>query len=440
VTRLLPVGFGLRLDRATRRSRDGTMLWGGAPWRLLRLTRAGVRVLDTLLATGVVDERDGALARRLVDAGVAHPVPLRRSQPLTVVVPARDRPELLDRCLAAADGLPVVVVDDGSQQPDAVAAVAAAHGATLLRHGVARGPAAARNTGAAVTQTALVAFVDSDCVAHPRSLHRLADHLRDDAVALVAPRVRPVTTSASGALARFASVRSPLDVGDQQARVRPDGRVTYVPSTTIVVRRAALTDVGGFDETLRTGEDVDLCWRLHDAGWTVRYDPSVQVNHEEPATWTAWLDRRRRYGASAGPLARRHPRRLRGPAVAGLVAPIALARAAGSERMPVLAWLSVTSAPALTANALVRWAVPLWWPLPALAVRRHRRAAAVVVLLPALVDWLRRRPRLDPVRYVAATVADDIAYGIGVWSGSIRGRTVAPLLPRVSASRPTSAP
>lgn len=443
MTRPLPVGFGLRLDRATRRSRAGTVLWGGAPWRLMRLTGAGAQALDSLLATGVLDGRDGALARRLVDAGVAHPVPLRSSRELTVVVPARDRPDLLDRCLAALAGLAVVVVDDGSEQRDAVAAVAAAHGARLLRHDVARGPASARNAGAAATHTEAVAFVDSDCVADARSLRRLADHLRDDTVALVAPRVRPVApgaSGASGALAGFASARSPLDIGDQPARVRPDGRVTYVPSTTVVLRRAAFTAVGGFDEGLRTGEDVDICWRLHDAGWTLRYDPAVHVHHHEPRSWLGWLDRRRRYGTSAGALARRHPGRLRGPALAGLVAPVALLRAARADDVPARAWVSVASAPMLTGIAVLRWAVALWWPLLMLASRRHRRAATATVLLPALADWARRRPRLDPLRHVAATVADDVAYGAGVWAGSVRARTVDPLLPRVSASPPTSAP
>ena len=60
---------------------------------------------------------------------------------------------------------------------------------------------------------------------------------------------------------------------------------------------------------------------------------------------------------------------------------------------------------------------------------RTRRAVAALVAVPALVDWWRRRPDLDPLRWVVVSVADDAAYGAGVWAGCLRERTVGPLLP-----------
>jgi hypothetical protein len=51
-------------------------------------------------------------------------------------------------------------------------------------------------------------------------------------------------------------------------------------------------------------------WRLHDAGWRIRYDPAIGVEHGEPRSWRRLLVRRMRYGTSAAPLARRHPGRL----------------------------------------------------------------------------------------------------------------------------------
>ncbi len=58
---------------------------------------------------------------------------------------------------------------------------------------------------------------------------------------------------------------------------------------------------------MRVGEDVDLIWRLHEAGWRIRYDPAVLVAHHEPASWRELLARRYRYGTSAAALAQRHP-------------------------------------------------------------------------------------------------------------------------------------
>jgi cellulose synthase/poly-beta-1,6-N-acetylglucosamine synthase-like glycosyltransferase len=76
----------------------------------------------------------------------------------------------------------------------------------------------------------------------------------------------------------------------------------------MVVRRAALTT--GFDEELQCAEDVDLVWRLHDADWRVRYDPSVTVRHDEPRSWRAFLGRHGWYGEWSVPLSLRHRRRL----------------------------------------------------------------------------------------------------------------------------------
>src|SRR5260370_569804 len=103
---------------------------------------------------------------------------------VTVLLPVRDRAQLLARCLAAlGSGYPMIVVDDGSDDPAAVAAVAAAHGATLVRRPVTGGPGAARNTGLLGVTTDLVAFVDSDCEPGPGSIERLAAHLAHPAPA-----------------------------------------------------------------------------------------------------------------------------------------------------------------------------------------------------------------------------------------------------------------
>ena len=88
--------------------------------------------------------------RRLIDTGLAHPRPERPASTagVTVVVPVRDRPRQLRRCLQAlGEGTPIVVVDDGSRDHEAVLEVARDHRAAVLRHRFPAGPGAARNTG-----------------------------------------------------------------------------------------------------------------------------------------------------------------------------------------------------------------------------------------------------------------------------------------------------
>jgi mycofactocin system glycosyltransferase len=224
------------------------------------------------------------------------------------------------------------------------------------------------------------------------------------------------------------------------------------------VRRSAFEAVGGFDEALRVGEDVDLVWRLVAAGGTVRYQPAIEVAHGSRGTAVAWLRQRHQYGTSAAALAARHPGAVAPLTVSawttgawallGLGFPAAgLAVAAGSSAALVpklsglahpwreaarLAGLGHLYGGRAIADALRR----PWWPLAlaaALVSRRARRAVLAAATLPLLVEWWQDRPAgLDPARWVAVRLADDVAYGAGVWAGCVRARSSAALAPDLS--------
>ena len=154
-----------------------------------------------------------------------------------------------------------------------------------------------------------MAFVDADCLPRPGWLQGLLPHLVDPDVALVAPRIVSVEPDggAAGVVARYEASRSALDLGDRPARVRARSRVSFVPSAALLGRVDVLREVGGFDVTMAVGEDVDLVWRLDEAGHCVRYEPGATVAHRHRTTLRAWARRRFDYGTSAGPLAVRHP-------------------------------------------------------------------------------------------------------------------------------------
>ena len=458
----LPNGFRVVLDAETQVLNGGRLLIGGQPRRVLRLSDAGAAALAELRAGPVRTVAAGKLARRLVSAGVAHPRPPRGlfTGRAVVIVPVRDRADELDRCLSSlGHANEVIVVDDGSTDRAAVANVAARHGARLVERPHNGGPAAARNSGLrAVARTDVVAFLDSDCVAPPEWLEQLLPHFADPTVAAVSPRVMPSPAARSTTLTRYAALRSPLDLGPREAVVQPGTRVSYVPTAALLVRTDAMT---GFDESLRYGEDVDLVWRLIDAGWQVRYDPAVLVHHAEPETWSGFLGRHFRYGTSAGPLSQRHPTRLapmvlhpwpsavtglllaRRPAVASLVAiaaTIQSARRLHDSGVPRSAAVSMTAGSvAATALGVGRAVTQLALPaafIASTAFRGHRASRlatlAALAITPTLRDWLSLRPPLDPIRWSIASIADDVAYGAGVWRGAMAAGTIAPLLPRIS--------
>lgn len=461
MTRLMPAGVRVVLDPATRTVREGVIA-GGSPLRVMRLSGAGRAAMREITAGPLRSPSARRLARRLTDAGLAHPRPAKAAAPpVTVVVPVHDRADDLDRCLTALGSAhPVVVVDDGSRDPAWVAAVAARHNATVVRRDSNGGPAAARNTALAMIDTDLVALLDSDCTPSPDWIERLAGHLEDPEVAIAAPRVVPVSTDTSAR--RFAAACGSLDLGDREARVVPKSPVAYVPTAALVVRRQALLDIARdgavFDESLRYGEDVDVVWRLHARGWRIRFDPSVTVRHREPATWAELLRRRYHYGTSAAPLARRHP---------GLVAPAVLrplpmmAVAALAARHRTVAATSFTIGVARARHALAaadvdqpsplvtntrivaatwvgvsRYLTQLAAPLIAIASvapgsPSRRRVAALLLLTPVIDGWRTRRASMNPASFAVATVADHVAYGAGVWAGAIRHRTASPLLPTI---------
>ena len=434
---------------------SGHTLVGGSPLRILTLSERGAQLLTGWLAEEPVgdDEGERRLARRLLDASLADPDPPpahgARAEPgVTIVVPVYADPERLARCLAPlADGSSVIVVDDGSPDGDAIENVAARFGVRYVRHPRNRGQAAARNTGLRAATTPLVAFIDADCVPPAGFPGSLVDHLADPAVALVAPRILSGTRGA-GRIARYERVRSALDMGRRPSLVRPYSPVWYVPSAAMVARRDALAD--GFDEALSLGEDVDLVWRLHDAGWQVRYDPSITVAHEDRVRPVAWYRRRIAYNESVAPLLERHPERVPvlflspvtalawGAALGGLTAPVvALAglraarlRRSVAGRFPGAGAWAARAAVEMTvyeARDLGRALAGPWAPLGLLAGRR--RAAALLAAMIAL-DWLADRPALDPLSYAALRLADESTRGLGIWIGCARARDFRGLLPR----------
>ncbi|GGJ03271.1 glycosyl transferase family 2 [Saccharopolyspora subtropica] len=457
----LPDGFAVELAADVHRSRNGRLLFGGSPPRLVRLSERAAR----LLASGgfaVSGPASQALARRLLDAGIVNPRPPEvRVGEVSVVIPVRDRVEMLERLLTAlrqdpqtAD-LPVVVVDDGSRDPARLAAAARRHGARVFRHERSLGPAAARNTGLSRSSTRFVAFIDSDVVPQPGWLSPLVAQFLDPAVALAAPRVVPLRSDDRGCLDAFERTCSPLDMGPREGLVAPLTRLSYVPTTTVVVRREA---VAGFAADMRVGEDVDLCLRLHEAGWRLRYVPAARVAHEHRTDLRRWLAQRAFYGTSAAPLALRHPRQIPPvqapwwslvaaglltdrrlvPLAGGLVAVIAarmtrrLPDADAPVRAGVLLALGTLYA---TVRQLARAATRHYWPISvavALVSRRARRGLVAAAVVDGLLDRRSSGSTLRPVPYVLVRLLDDLAYGAGLWWGVIRARTIAPLVPRIS--------
>lgn len=197
---------------------------------------------------------------------------------VSVVVPTFNRASYLEVALASLArqdvAHEVIVVDDGSSDrtPEVVAAAAA----RSIRHHPPRGANAARNAGIQAAASDLVALVDDDVEAPPGWLRALADGAaaHPDVEAFGGPIRARLEGPAPRACGRELPPITTLDLGPE------DREAELVWSANMLVRRAAIERVGGFDEQLPTGGDEEE-WlrRLRSAGGRVMYLAAAGLDH-----------------------------------------------------------------------------------------------------------------------------------------------------------------
>ena len=177
---------------------------------------------------------------------------------ISVVIPAYNAAHFLPRSLASAfaQTLPpheVIVVDDGST--DSTAAIAEQLGARVIRQANA-GQATARNTGIKAATGDWIALLDADDWWAPQKLARQAEVIHPDTV-LVYTGARLVDGD---------GVRGTHRVFDPSTAARMLRYCNPIVPSSVLLRRQALTAVGGFDVTAPPCEDWELWVRLLSLG------------------------------------------------------------------------------------------------------------------------------------------------------------------------------
>lgn len=206
-----------------------------------------------------------------------------------MVIPTRDRPAALRRCLTALraqDGvaLEILVVDDGSTARAEVAAVASGLGARVIRLGRG-GPSAARNAGAAGATSEVVLLVDDDCVPRPgwaRALVAAAARDRIVGGAVVPPPGASTWLRASERIAAEAETGG-----------------AFFRTLNLACHRELLMRIP-FDAAFpaAAGEDRDWCARASRAGARLVREPAAVVEHRAALDAGAFVGRQLRYGAA----------------------------------------------------------------------------------------------------------------------------------------------
>jgi GT2 family glycosyltransferase len=199
----------------------------------------------------------------------------------------------------------VIVVDDGSR--DATATLAQ-RGAWRLIKTENRGLSSARNTGLETATGEIVAYLDDDAYPDPHWLQYLAAaFLSTSHAGIGGPNIAP---PGDGAIAECVA-RSP---GGPVHVLVTDREAEHIPGCNMAFRRTCLEEIGGFDPRFRTaGDDVDLCWRLQQRGWTLGFSPAAMVWHHRRNSVRAYWKQQVAYGRAEALLERKWPEKYNGP-------------------------------------------------------------------------------------------------------------------------------
>jgi hypothetical protein len=160
----------------------------------------------------------------------------------------------------------------------------------------------ARNAGAEDLDAPWLLFLDSDCRPPATLLDDYFEGRIDERCGIVAGGVVGAPAQ-EGLAARYARSRGQIG---EEFHIRTGPHPAGV-TANLLVRRAAWEEVGGFQEGVRSGADLEFCWRVQDAGWRLLHRPSARVEHLPPERLRGMARKARRHAAGRAWVNRRYP-------------------------------------------------------------------------------------------------------------------------------------
>src|SRR5213594_1526393 len=196
----------------------------------------------------------------------------------------------------------VIVVDDGST--DTAGAIARDYDVRLIRT-PNRGLACARNTGLAAATGEIVAYLDDDAYPDPHWLTYLVatflNPLGGRFAGVGGPNIPPPDDGPIAECVGYAP-------GGPSHVLLTSCKAEHIPGCNMAFRKASLQAIGGFDPQFRVaGDDVDVCWRIRQRGWTIGFSPAAMVWHHRRNSVRAYLRQQWGYGEAEALLERKWP-------------------------------------------------------------------------------------------------------------------------------------
>jgi mycofactocin system glycosyltransferase len=387
---------------------------------------------------------------------------------VSIIIPVRNRAEEITACLQSLDRLDyplerreVIVVDDASN--DSTREVVSAFPVQLIPLKERRQASFCRNLAAHRAKGEILAFLDSDCLAHPLWLKELIPAFTDPSNGAVGGMVDSCLNEKG--LDRYEKVKSSLNMGSWPKSSREEDHFFYLPSCNLLVRRTLFLRLGGFREDLCVGEDVDFCWRLQDLGHQIEYRPVGRVYHKHRNTVRHFCSRRFDYGTSEPLLQRFHARRVKqfvfSPPVALFWGSALLSIISGWIPLLGLSGITVLADSLITFAKIRQRNIPIPFSRLLLAAFRGYFAvfyhccafvsryylfctpllfivtplgSAIVLgthVLTGIGEYFTKKPQLHLPLFLLYFTLDQLSYQLGVWRGCLEGLFFGPVNPKI---------
>jgi GT2 family glycosyltransferase len=223
---------------------------------------------------------------------------------VSVIVCSYNGGRTLEQCLRSLQAVDypdyeVIVVDDGST--DATPLILSRFPSIRAIRQPNQGLSAARNVGLQAATGSIVVYTDADCFADAQWIAQLVHQFqRSDAAAVGGPNLSPEDGWRAGCVAAAPGQPTHVLESDQVAE--------HIPGCNMAFRREALVAINGFDTLYRkAGDDVDICWRLQQAGHWIAFAPGAVVWHHRRQKPRAYLQQQAGYGEAEALLQLKHP-------------------------------------------------------------------------------------------------------------------------------------
>ncbi|MDM8554977.1 mycofactocin biosynthesis glycosyltransferase MftF [Desulfococcaceae bacterium HSG7] len=387
---------------------------------------------------------------------------------VSVIVPVRNRPREIEDCLNSLEKLDypaskkeIIVIDDASE--DDTFLVIAQFPVRLIRLGQRKQASFCRNLGARNAKGAILAFIDSDCLADPLWLRELTPAFKDVTLGAVGGLIDAYYDTKG--LDHYEKVKSALKISSWFKRSETEDRFFYVPACNFLVRKNLFLKLDGFRESLYVGEDVDFCWRLQNHGNMLEYWPAGKIFHKHRNRLRPFCARRFDYGTSEPLLQQLHPDRVKRlffppsaalfwiifisalffkSAILFILAPGILTsdcinkyRKIRSRKIPIH-FLRLSQAVFRSYLTLVFHCCSFmsrYYLIPALLLLPLNPSIPAVIscmhLLVGITEYRIKKPHINPLSFLFYFSLEQLSYQAGVWQGCFKRWNFNAVLPGI---------